>query len=181
MSWNQQPENVSVNTDFRNQQQAQSLEHQQEQTPLQPIPFVGQAPFSLTLPIPAPYVYSDNYYHPHFPNILPPIVNHEFVDPFTRLTAYPQPVGQLPPHQFNLLGATLHDFGYVNNHPEKLFTKYMLWYIELNDHFFRLICPSDLNDAPCEWDELQGGCPMLRLCQVRLVSTIVLPNFLPLS
>lgn len=40
------------------------------------------------------------------------------------------------------------------------------WYQEDPDWLFRCICPADLCDMPCLWDEI-GGCQMFRLCHIR--------------
>jgi hypothetical protein len=40
-----------------------------------------------------------------------------------------------------------------------------------DDLVARCICPADLLQFPCRWDELPGGCQMLRLCSVSLTSS----------
>lgn len=80
--------------------------------------------------------------------------------------AIPKPLGE----QENIQGQPFLHQAYVDSHPELPFTKYMWFNIEINDHLFSLICPSDLNGVPCEHDELSlGGCHMLRLCAVSIL------------
>ena len=45
--------------------------------------------------------------------------------------------------------------------------EYAQWaggYVEVTDKLFSLICPCNLVGKPCAFDELEGGCPMIRLC-----------------
>jgi hypothetical protein len=45
--------------------------------------------------------------------------------------------------------------------------EYAQWaggYVEVTDKLFSLICPCNLVGKPCAFDELEDGCPMIRLC-----------------
>ena len=48
----------------------------------------------------------------------------------------------------------------------KHFVRYLATWVELNENLFELICPADLCDMPCLWDEKSSGCDRLRLCNV---------------
>ena len=48
----------------------------------------------------------------------------------------------------------------------KHFVRYLATWVELNENLFELICPADLSDMPCLWDERSSGCDRLRLCNV---------------
>lgn len=86
------------------------------------------------------------------------------------------PFGSQPENQFFLNGCNLRNLDFVKNSASRLYTRWLSWYIELEDHLVRSICPSDLNNMPCEWDELPDGCPMLRLCTVKRNYHLPNPN-----
>ena len=47
---------------------------------------------------------------------------------------------------------------------EKEYAQWAGGYVEVTDKLFSQICPSNLVGKPCAFDELEGGCPMIRLC-----------------
>ena len=56
---------------------------------------------------------------------------------------------------------------------EKTYGKWNGGYVEISDDLIaRCICPADLLQHPCPWDELGDGCQMVRLCYVSLSKTL---------
>lgn len=79
---------------------------------------------------------------------------------------------------YHVNGLPIESLPHVNTNPHKLWIRYGQYgFLEVNDKLFAHICPADLANRNCTWDEIwcwdpvankwRGGCQMLRLCQVR--------------
>lgn len=58
----------------------------------------------------------------------------------------------------------LHDERVHRKHRKQ--TNFENWFRDDPDWLLECICPADLCDMPCQWDEV-GGCHMFRLCNIR--------------
>lgn len=108
-----------------------------------------------------PYPAYQDIHHPSLPSLRPLLQRTDFP---TDNTALPIPQSPYAIQGIKLLGLPLHHNDSIRNNPDKYFTRWLDWHLEVNDSLFRQICPADLNDLPCPCDELHGGCAMLRLC-----------------